>query len=71
MVIVGLVGNELSASKASYSTQFNTAVWITTSGAQYALGWWFGKQAVFYLPPGWFGPAEWWLGLLFAPMGRN
>lgn len=65
------VDKELSALKASYSTKFSTAVWLTTSGAQYILGWWFGKQAVFYLPPGWFGPAEWWLSLLFAPTGES
>ena len=27
------------------------------------------KSAVFYLPQGWFGPAEWFLGLPFAPAG--
>ncbi|KAF8584821.1 hypothetical protein K439DRAFT_1633221 [Ramaria rubella] len=63
------LNNELSSSKASYSTKFSTVIWLLTSGAQYGVGWWFGKQAVFYLPPGWFGPAQWWLALPFAPMG--
>ncbi|CAE6397696.1 unnamed protein product [Rhizoctonia solani] len=31
--------------------------------------WWYGRSAVFYLPPGWMGPATWWLSLPFAPRG--
>ncbi|KAF8750791.1 Protein GET1 [Rhizoctonia solani] len=29
----------------------------------------YGRSAVFYLPPGWMGPATWWLSLPFAPRG--
>ena len=41
----------------------------TTTGLQFAIGWWFRKSAVFFLPPGWFGPLTWWLALPFAPAG--
>ena len=40
-----------------------------TTGLQFAIGWWFRKSAVFFLPPGWFGPLTWWLALPFAPAG--
>jgi len=63
------LNNAMAASKSSYTMKFNSVLWIVTSGTQHALGWWYGKQAVFYLPPQWFGPAQWWLKLPFAPLG--
>lgn len=63
--------NVLSASKTSYSRKFNVILWCLTSGAQYGIGWWYGKKAVFYVPPGWFGPLQWWLALPFAPLGKK
>ena len=44
-------------------------MWIMTTGLQFVIGWWYRKAAVFYLPPGWFGPLTWWLALPFAPAG--
>ena len=49
--------------------KFNTLLWLLTSGLQFVVGWWYRKQAVFYLPQGWFGPLGWWLSLPFAPAG--
>ncbi len=49
--------------------KFNSAIWFLTTGLQFIVGWWYGKSAVFYLPPGWFGPLTWWLSLPFAPAG--
>lgn len=40
-----------------------------TTGLQFVIGWWYRKTAVFYLPPGWFGPLTWWLAFPFAPAG--
>ena len=48
---------------------FNSIVWFLTTGLQFAVGWWYGKSAVFYLPSGWFGPLTWWLSFPFAPTG--
>ena len=42
---------------------------MSTAGLQFFVGWWYRKAAVFYLPPGWFGPLTWWLALPFAPAG--
>lgn len=60
---------ELSSIRSSFSLKFNTAIWILTSGSQFVLGWWYRSSAVFYLPPGWFGPVTWWLSFPFAPAG--
>jgi hypothetical protein len=60
---------EISANKNAFSLKFNTALWVSTSGLQFVVGWWFRRSAVFYLPPGWLGPLGWWLALPFAPRG--
>ena len=61
--------SELSSTKTSFSLKFNTVLWILTGGLQFVVGWWYRKAAVFYLPPGWFGPLTWWLAFPFAPAG--
>ncbi|PSR79243.1 hypothetical protein PHLCEN_2v7101 [Hermanssonia centrifuga] len=63
------LNSELSSAKTSFSLKFNTALWILTAGSQFVVGWWYRKAAVFYLPPGWFGPLTWWLSFPFAPAG--
>ncbi|GJE97740.1 CHD5 domain-containing protein [Phanerochaete sordida] len=63
------LNGELSSSKSSFSLKFNTLLWVLTGGLQFFVGWWYRKAAVFYLPPGWFGPLTWWLAFPFAPTG--
>ncbi|KAG8979659.1 GET complex subunit get1 [Tulasnella sp. JGI-2019a] len=63
------LNSELASSKSAFSLKFGTAVWIFTGGAQLAIGWWYRKTPVFYLPRGWFGPASYWLSWPFAPAG--
>ncbi|KAH9034853.1 CHD5-like protein-domain-containing protein [Lactarius pseudohatsudake] len=60
---------ELNASKMSFSLKFNTTLWTMTTGLQFAIGWWYSRVAVFYLPAAWFGPITWWLSFPFAPAG--
>jgi hypothetical protein len=60
---------EISANKNAFSLTFNTTLWISTTGLQFVVGWWFRRSAVFFLPPGWLGPIGWWLALPFAPRG--
>lgn len=64
------VDSELSASKSSFALQFGTILWTLTTGLQFAIGWWYGRSAVFYLPPAWLGPFTWWLSFPFAPAGE-
>ncbi|KAH9948973.1 WRB/Get1 family [Amylocystis lapponica] len=63
------LNSDLASARTSFSLQFNSAVWVLTAGLQFVVGWWYRKSAVFYLPPGWFGPVTWWLALPFAPAG--
>ncbi|KAJ7091869.1 WRB/Get1 family [Mycena belliarum] len=63
------INGEISARKSSFSMQFNSAVWVLTTGLQFGVGWWYRREAVFYLPKGWFGPFGWWLAFPFAPAG--
>lgn len=61
--------SELSSTRSAFSLKFNSALWLCTAGLQFVVGWWYRKSAVFYLPPGWFGPLTWWLSFPFAPAG--
>ncbi|KAI0730288.1 WRB/Get1 family [Fomitopsis betulina] len=63
------LNSELSSARTSFSLKFNTVVWVLTAGLQFFVGWWYRKSAVFYLPPGWFGPLTWVLAFPFAPSG--
>lgn len=60
---------ELATTKSAFSAKFNSLVWILTTGLQFAIGWWYRRAAVFYLPPNWLGPLTWTLALPFAPLG--
>ena len=44
---------------------------MLTTGLQFAIGWWYSRSAVFYLPTAWLGPFTWWLSLPFAPAGKS
>ena len=61
---------ELNASKTSFALKFNSTLWMMTTGLQFAIGWWYSRAAVFYLPASWFGPITWWLSFPFAPAGK-
>ncbi|PPQ72913.1 hypothetical protein CVT26_014576 [Gymnopilus dilepis] len=63
------LNGQIASTKSGFSLKFNTLLWLLTTGLQFAVGWWYRKQAVFYLPEGWFGPLGWWLSLPFAPAG--
>jgi hypothetical protein len=63
------LNGEMTSSKTAFSIKFGSAIWVFTTGLQFLVGWWYRKSPVFYLPPGWFGPLEWWIALPFAPKG--
>ena len=65
------VDADASAAQTSFGLKFNSALWALTGGLQLVIVWWYRKQAVFYLPRGWFGPLEWWIALPFAPKGSK
>ncbi|KAJ4480728.1 WRB/Get1 family [Lentinula lateritia] len=63
------LNSDISSVKTTFSVKFSTGIWICTTGAQFVIGWWYRKAAIFYLPPGWFGPLAWVLAFPFAPKG--
>jgi len=63
------LNGELGTARASFGMKFSVFIWIFTTGLQFAVGYWYRKAPVFYLPPGWLGPVTWWLSLPFAPAG--
>ncbi|KAF9553909.1 hypothetical protein CPC08DRAFT_645010 [Agrocybe pediades] len=63
------LNSQIASTKSGFTMKFNTVLWTLTTGLQFAVGWWYRKQPVFYLPQGWFGPLGWWLALPFAPAG--
>ncbi|KAF8223156.1 hypothetical protein L208DRAFT_1318360 [Tricholoma matsutake] len=69
LVDLDKLNSQVASNKTAFSVKFNSVLWILTTGLQFFVGWWYRKSAVFYLPPGWFGPLEWWLSFPFAPAG--
>ncbi|KAG5339868.1 GET complex subunit get1 [Termitomyces sp. Mn162] len=65
------LNSDVASAKTAFSIKFNSAIWLLTTGVQFFVGWWYRKTAVFYLPPGWFGPLGWWLSFPFAPAGQR
>lgn len=62
--------SDVASTKTAFAIKFKSTLWLLTTGLQFFVGWWYRKIAVFYLPPGWFGPLEWWLSFPFAPAGQ-
>jgi len=63
------LNTRLAASKSAFATKFNWLLWATTTGAQFVLVWWYRREPVFYLPPGWLGPLAYFFSLPSAPKG--
>jgi tail-anchored protein insertion receptor len=65
-----MLDTRLGSSKAAFSSRFNWLLWGATTGARFVLVWWYRRQPVFYLPPGWLGPFAWFFSLPSAPNGE-
>ncbi|KAG0224072.1 GET complex subunit get1 [Actinomortierella wolfii] len=61
--------SDLHMTKAAFELKFKGVLWFVTSGLQFILVFWYRRSPVFYLPYGWFGPAEFFLALPFAERG--
>ncbi|CAO3687170.1 unnamed protein product [Rhizopus stolonifer] len=61
--------NDIQQKRMIFKLKFKSVLWILVHGSQMIVILWFRKSAVFYLPPGWFGPAQRFLSWPFAPAG--
>ncbi|KAM0786689.1 hypothetical protein ACM66B_002134 [Microbotryomycetes sp. NB124-2] len=61
--------SETTAAKQQFAKLFKAFLFVLTTVAPFIITSWHRKEAVFFLPPGWFGPATWWMGLPSAPAG--
>lgn len=55
--------------RAAFAKYFKATMWIATTVLPFIISSWHRKEAVFFLPNGWFGPATWFMGLPSAPIG--
>jgi hypothetical protein len=61
----------LTSAKSSFGMKFSSLIWVSTTGAQLVLVWWYRKQPIFWLPAGWApGPVAWILSFPSAPKGE-
>ncbi|KAI9478029.1 MAG: WRB/Get1 family [Benjaminiella poitrasii] len=63
------LNSDISYSKTAFELKVKSVLWFVVHGSQMIMVFWFRKSAVFYLPPGWFGPAQRFLSWPFAPKG--
>jgi len=63
------LNSQIASSRTGFSIKFSSALWISTTGTQFVIGWYYRRSAVFWVPKGWFGPLEYWLAFPFAPAG--
>lgn len=55
--------------KAAFEVPVRSALWFTIHGTRILVTFCYFRRAAFYLPPGWFGPAEQLLWLPYGPRG--
>ncbi|KAH8928864.1 hypothetical protein BT69DRAFT_1276779 [Atractiella rhizophila] len=63
------LNKQITMSRTTFSMSFKAFLFGLTTITPFLITSWYGKQAVFWLPPGWFGPLTWWLSFPFAPYG--
>ncbi|KAI8984729.1 WRB/Get1 family [Mycotypha africana] len=63
------LNSDISYSRAAFELKVKSVLWFLVHGSQVVMVLWFRKSAVFYLPPGWFGPAQRFLSWPSAPEG--
>ncbi|KAI7897861.1 WRB/Get1 family [Cokeromyces recurvatus] len=64
------LNSDISYSRTAFELKVKSGLWFVVHGSQMIMVFWFRKNAVFYLPPGWFGPAQRFLSWPFAPKGK-
>lgn len=63
------VESKSSITKQSFISKFKKLLWLIMTVLPFIFSSYHRKSAVFYLPPGWFEPLTWYMGLPKAPAG--
>ncbi|ORZ23111.1 WRB/Get1 family [Absidia repens] len=63
------LNSDIAFSKTGFELKLKSILWFLIHGSQVLMVLWFRKSPVFYLPPGWFGPAQRLLCMPFSPLG--
>ncbi|KAI8067474.1 CHD5-like protein-domain-containing protein [Gongronella butleri] len=63
------LNSDIAFSKTGFELKMKSMLWFLIHGSQFIMVLWYRKTPVFYLPAGWFGPAERFLCLPFSPRG--
>lgn len=71
VLIILHLDSDIAFSKTAFELKVKSVLWFIVHGSQVVMVFWFRKSAVFYLPPGWFGPAQRFLSWPFAPAGKK
>ena len=59
----------VAGNRTAFATKFKGLLWVLTTILPFVVSSWHRKEAVYYLPHGWFGPTAWPMGLPSAPAG--
>ncbi|KAI9320484.1 WRB/Get1 family [Dichotomocladium elegans] len=63
------IDSEINLNKTAFELRTKSILWVLVHGTRLIIITWYTRSAAFYLPRGWFGPAEWFLWFPMAPRG--
>ncbi|KAI8137753.1 WRB/Get1 family [Fennellomyces sp. T-0311] len=63
------LNSDIAFSKTAFELRAKSVLWFFVHGTRTIIAFWYTRRAAFYLPKGWFGPAEWFLWMPLAPKG--
>ncbi|KAI9266739.1 CHD5-like protein-domain-containing protein [Phascolomyces articulosus] len=63
------LNSDIAFTKAAFELRAKSVLWFFVHGTRTIIAFWYTRRAAFYLPKGWFGPAEWFLWMPLAPRG--
>ena len=69
LIVLSLAESHSTAARAAFTSSFKKLLWLATTALPFVFSSYHRKAAVFYLPPQWFGPLQWFLALPSAPAG--
>ena len=69
--VFDIIDSDIAFAKAAFELRAKSVLWFFVHGTRTIIAFWYTRSAAFYLPKGWFGPAEWFLWMPMAPKGKK